>query len=86
MTPLFAGAVQVPLTVITAAKERRIVWINNIDIAYIARIAGAPKDKGAGMQLNVKLGDYVRKGEKLFTIYAERLTKLEEAIKQYEDS
>ncbi|MCS7365888.1 MAG: thymidine phosphorylase, partial [archaeon GB-1867-035] len=67
--------------IITAAKEGRIVWINNRDIAHLARTAGAPKDKGAGILLNVKLGDYVKKGDKLFTIYAERLTKLEEAIK-----
>jgi len=67
--------------VITAVKEGKVFWINNRDIAHIARAAGAPKDKGAGILLNVKLGDFVKKGDKLFTIYAERLTKLEEAIK-----
>ncbi|MEM1767720.1 MAG: biotin/lipoyl-binding protein, partial [Candidatus Bathyarchaeia archaeon] len=50
-------------------------------VAQIAREAGAPKDKGAGIKLRVKLGDRVKKGDILFEIYAERSTKLEAALK-----
>ena len=42
----------------------------------IARAAGAPKDKGSGVQMYKKLGDSVKKGEKLFTVYSEKSRKL----------
>lgn len=47
--------------------------IDNKQIAHIARLAGAPMDKGAGLDLHYKLGDQVRKGDPLYTIYAEFL-------------
>ena len=45
--------------------------IDNKQIAHIARLAGAPMDKGAGLDLHHKLGDRVEKGEPLYTIHAE---------------
>lgn len=39
-------------------------------IARIARLAGAPMDKGAGIDLLHKVGDPVRKGEALYRIHA----------------
>jgi thymidine phosphorylase len=47
--------------------------IDNLQIAHIARMAGAPMDKGAGLDLHYKLGDRVREGEPLYTIHAEFL-------------
>ncbi len=66
---------------IIAEKEGRVLWINNRNLAQIAREAGAPKDRGAGIILKVKLGKRVKKGDALFEIYAERTTKLNAAIK-----
>jgi AMP phosphorylase len=66
---------------ITSEKEGRVLWINNQAIAQIAREAGAPKDKGAGVMLKVKLGDRVKKYGAILEIYAERNTKLEAAEK-----
>jgi AMP phosphorylase len=66
---------------ITAYKEGMILWIDNESIARIAREAGAPKEKGAGVFLRAKLGDQVKKDKTLFEIYAERNTKLEDALK-----
>ena len=40
-------------------------------MAHIARLAGAPMDKGAGVDLYKKVGDSVDKGEALYAIYAE---------------
>ncbi len=40
-------------------------------MAHIARFAGAPMDKGAGVDLFKKLGDSVKKGEPLYRIHAE---------------
>ena len=64
---------------VTAAEGGKVLWINNENIAQIAREAGAPKEKGSGVMLKVKLGDQIGKGEVLFEIYAERNTKLEAA-------
>jgi len=66
---------------IAAEKDGMILWINNQYIAQIAREAGAPKEKGAGVKLKAKQGDLVRKNNVLFEIYAERNTKLETAEK-----
>ncbi|MEM1539284.1 MAG: AMP phosphorylase [Candidatus Bathyarchaeia archaeon] len=66
---------------VVSDAEGMILWINNQYIAQIAREAGAPKDKGAGVKLRAKLGEYVRRGDILFEIYAERNNKLEAALK-----
>jgi len=65
---------------ITADKEGRILGINTADMARIAREAGAPKEKGAGVLLKAKLGEHVKKNGALFEIYAERDSKLEAAL------
>jgi len=48
-----------------------VVNIDNLQMAHIARFAGAPIDKGAGVDLFKKLGDKVTKGEPLYCIHAE---------------
>ena len=63
-----------------ADKDGEVLRISNEDIAKIAKEAGAPKDKGAGLLLKVKLRDHVKKGQVLFEIIAERNTKLEPAV------
>ncbi len=68
---------------ITADKEGRIQYLHTNDIAEIGKIAGAPKDKGAGIYLEVEKGDNIKKGNKLMTIYAESERKLESALKEY---
>lgn len=65
---------------ITADIEGSVLWINNKGIARIAREAGAPKEKGGGVVLKAKIGHRVRKGSRLFDIYADRNTKLEAAV------
>lgn len=66
---------------IKAKEEGRVLWINNEDIARVAREAGAPKEKGAGVMLKVKIGEHVKKSGCVFEIYAETNTKLEAAAK-----
>jgi thymidine phosphorylase len=48
-----------------------VIDIDNFQTAKIARIAGAPMVKKAGVDLLKKLGDKVTKGEPLFQIHAE---------------
>ncbi len=65
---------------IKSNRNGKVFWFNNASIARIAREAGAPKDKGAGILLHKKLNDKVRKGETLFEIYAEKNYKLDRAL------
>ncbi len=64
---------------VLSKKNGAVKWIDNIYISKIARIAGAPHDKGSGIYLHKHLGDKVRKGEKLFTIYSESRHEFEYA-------
>lgn len=56
---------------VLAQQSGEVKAINNFQIARIASLAGAPMDKGAGVDLHKKLGDQVQQGEPLYTIYAE---------------
>ncbi|MBT6690732.1 thymidine phosphorylase [Candidatus Parcubacteria bacterium] len=60
----------------TAKKSGRINFTNNKVINIVARILGAPSDKLAGIYLNKEYDDHVKKGERLFTLYARNKEKL----------
>ena len=62
---------------IRSEKSGQLLWMENRIIVEIGRAAGAPKDKGAGIIFNKKIGDHIKKGELLFTIYAENSYKLD---------
>ncbi len=62
---------------IRSEKSGLVIWIENRIIVELGRAAGAPKDKGAGIIFNKKIGDRVEKGEILFTVYAEKKYKLD---------
>lgn len=68
-----------------AEDEGRVLWIRNSFIVAISREAGAPKDKGAGIHLNVKMGDAVKKGDPLFTIHSSNYIRLSDAVKKSEE-
>lgn len=70
---------------VRANKSGKILWIFNHKIAAIAKEAGAPKYKGAGIYLYKKMGDVVKKGDKLFTIFAEKSSRLSAAEKLLKD-
>ena len=61
-------------------KNTTIKEIDNKKITLLARIAGCPMDKSAGLYLYKHVGDKLNKGEKLITIYAESKPRLREAI------
>jgi thymidine phosphorylase len=48
-------------------------------VAGIARRAGAPNDRGAGLDLLVQAGDVVREGDPLYIIHANSPADLENA-------
>ncbi len=61
-----------------------VVEFDNKRIVEIARIAGAPTDKGAGVWIHRKKGELVKKGEPLITIFADKGWKLTNAMKSAE--
>ncbi len=65
---------------VLAAQRGRVLWIKTDAIVQVARTAGTPKDKGAGIVLRAKLGEAVAKDGVLFEVYAERPSKLEAAL------
>jgi thymidine phosphorylase len=56
---------------IIANKTGLIKEIDNRHIAKVAKLTGAPEYKVGGVDLHVRLGDKVNKGDKLFTIHAD---------------
>lgn len=56
---------------VKAEKAGVVSNIDNLQMAHIARIAGAPMDKHAGVDLFKKLGEKVKKGETLYRVFAE---------------
>jgi AMP phosphorylase len=64
---------------IHSVESGLVLWINSQKLVEAARLAGAPKDKGAGIYLHKKMGDPVQRGETILSIYAEKAGKLEKA-------
>ncbi|RJS71490.1 MAG: AMP phosphorylase [Candidatus Syntrophoarchaeum sp. WYZ-LMO15] len=58
-----------------------VVSINNKSLVKVARAAGAPVRKGAGILLEKKMGMKVDRGEIIYTIFSDSKTRLEEAVK-----
>lgn len=67
-------------TDVLAKKSGYIGNIKNKDLVRIARAAGAPNDKGAGVVIIKKVGSTVEIGDILFTIYADNEIKLNYAL------
>ena len=62
-----------------------IFHIDNKVMSKVARIAGAPRDKGAGVLIHRIRGDRIEKGDKLFTVFSESEAKLDFALKALRD-
>jgi AMP phosphorylase len=64
---------------ITSPKSGYVHTIKNKDVVSIARAAGAPSDKGAGLLILKKKGQRVEKGDVLMEIYADNEAKCQRA-------
>ncbi len=69
---------------ITALKSGNVTAIDNRRISKVAKLAGAPVDKIAGVDFHAKLGVEVEYGQPLFTVYAESPGELEYALSYLE--
>jgi thymidine phosphorylase len=55
---------------VPANADGVVVGIDNLRLARIASLSGAPQVPGAGVDLRVKLGDAVRAGQALYRVHA----------------
>ncbi|WP_279338390.1 thymidine phosphorylase family protein [Sphingosinicella sp. YJ22] len=58
----------------------KVARIDNRLLARIAKLAGAPQSPSAGLELHVKLGSVVEKGQELMTLHGESRGELEYAL------
>ncbi len=66
---------------VLAKKSMKIKHIDNELINGLARMAGCPEDKSAGIYLHKKHGEFVKKRHLIMTIYSESQEKLKNAKK-----
>lgn len=57
-----------------------VYGFDNEVLTSVARVAGAPADKGAGVALQVRRGDRVKKGQKLYTVYSSSEARLDSSV------
>jgi thymidine phosphorylase len=65
---------------VTTRVAGRVVAIDNRRLGRVARLAGAPRDPAAGLELHVRVGDLVAAGAPLYTIHAESRGELAYAL------
>jgi thymidine phosphorylase len=66
--PLAAGRLSFD---VKAPTDGTVIGVDNLRLARIARLSGAPQVRGAGVDLHVKLGDAVRAGQALYRVHAQ---------------
>lgn len=67
------------------AKSGKIKMVRNDFIAEIAKIAGAPKDKLAGVYIRKQAGDLIEKGEIAMEIHSQSKNKLNNAVNYFNE-
>ena len=65
---------------ITADRDDIVYSLDSYNIGMMARAAGAPNDKMAGIVLHVDRGDAIKKGDKILEIHSHSEGKIDEAI------
>ncbi len=71
---------------IHAEESGRIQYLNTDLLSETGKLAGAPKDKKAGIYLEVEKGDKIEEGDKIMTIYSSSQRKLDSAVEFYENN
>ncbi len=66
---------------VRSPRKGRVFWIRNDQIIELARKLGCPRDKGAGILLNKKVGYPVKKNELIFTMYSDNDKRFSHALK-----
>ncbi len=66
--------------VVEAQANATVSGFDNRRLARIAKLAGAPSDKAAGLDLHVRIGEPVQRGQPLFTVHAQAAGELAYAL------
>jgi thymidine phosphorylase len=79
------GGMRVPGTAkhrhpLLSGRDGRVVRVDNRKLAKLAKLAGAPDSKAAGVEMHARLGDERRTGDSLCTVHAETRGELEYAL------
>jgi thymidine phosphorylase len=65
---------------VRASRGGLVAMIDNRRLARVAKLAGAPADVCAGLELHVRVGQAVAAGDPLFTVHAEAAGELDYAL------
>lgn len=65
---------------VTSARSGTVRSVDNRRLARAAKLAGAPADAAAGVEVHVRLGDRVERGAPLFTLHAQSPGELAYAL------
>jgi thymidine phosphorylase len=65
---------------LTATRDGRVIHIDNRKLARLAKLAGAPESKAAGVYLDVRLGEDVERGQPLLHVHADTEGELAYAL------
>ena len=66
--------------VVTASSTGQVTSLDNRRLAKVAKLAGAPEDNAAGLELHVRVGDRVDIRQPLYTIHSESPGELAYAL------
>lgn len=65
---------------LTATTEGIVTAVDNRRIARLAKLAGAPEDRAAGVEIHVRIGNAVSRGSPVCTLHAESAGELAYAL------
>jgi len=78
---------QADYSIVQAAdREGMIRSVDNRKLARLAKLAGAPGDKAAGLRLHANAGNWVGKDDPLFTLYSESPGERDYAMAYYREN
>lgn len=63
-----------------STREGQVAHIDNRRLARLAKLAGAPDVKAAGLRVEVRIGDEIRRGDPLLTLHAQTRGELRYAL------
>jgi thymidine phosphorylase len=65
---------------VVAERSGVVAHLNMRSLAKAAKLAGAPADQAAGIEMHVRLGERVARGQPLFTMHADTRGELHYAL------
>lgn len=69
-----------------AEQAGRLAAPDNRKLARLAKLAGAPRDKNAGLRQHARAGDFIVAGQPLFTLYSNSQGAHDYALAYYRDN